>query len=358
MMNQFTKIVRAPSNIALIKYMGKIGASAHLPENASLSMTLDRLATWVEIESSPAPPARAPTVRLLPQAPRVRADRLRVPDLSEAGRAKVIRHVERVRASAREILPAFGLESAESGRDLVLRSANTFPEASGIASSASSFAAITLATAYACAREPEAFGRAFASRPELKRALARVSRQGSGSSCRSFEGPFVLWEGENAFSVPSALPPLRHFVILISESAKEVSSSEAHERVKTSPLWQGRVLRAESRLAALLRAVEQGELVSVARLAWQEAWEMHSLFHTSAEPFSYWQPGTMGALRWLAPFVREGGAPPIVTLDAGPNLHLIVPETQSPLWTERLHERFGTSAVLSDTQGTGATEAQ
>ena len=42
--------VRAPSNIALIKYMGKTDSTRNLPENPSLSMTLDRLCTYLEVE--------------------------------------------------------------------------------------------------------------------------------------------------------------------------------------------------------------------------------------------------------------------------------------------------------------------
>ena len=42
--------VRAPSNIALIKYMGKTDPTRNLPENPSLSMTLNRLCTYLEVE--------------------------------------------------------------------------------------------------------------------------------------------------------------------------------------------------------------------------------------------------------------------------------------------------------------------
>ena len=66
----------------------------------------------------------------------------------------------------------------------------------------------------------------------------------------------------------------------------------------------------------LLSALGEAELSVAARIAWTEAWEMHSLFHTAEPPFSYWLPETMAALRWLEPWVAGPGAP-IVTLDAG-----------------------------------------
>jgi mevalonate pyrophosphate decarboxylase len=80
---------------------------------------------------------------------------------------------------------------------------------------------------------------------------------------------------------------------------------------------------------------------------------MHSLFHTSAQPFSYWQGGTMDALQWLSPLIRSE-EPPIVTLDAGPNVHVIVPEKHRADWRSRLHGKFGTRVILEDAQGTGA----
>jgi len=347
--------VRAPSNIALMKYMGKIDAQKNIPENASLSMTLDSLASWVSIESKPA--SGAGSVTLLPEAPG-ESSKFRIPNLSEKGRQKVIRHVEFVRQSLGSLLAPYGLEPISEPVDLVMKSANTFPEASGIASSASSFAAITLASAVAFSKDPEAFEKAFTAEISLKRALARLSRQGSGSSCRSFEGPFVEWEGESAFAAESALPALRHFVVLISDSPKAVSSSEAHLRVKTSPLWKDRPARVHARLELLKTALKQADLSTLARLTWEEAWEMHSLFHTSQPPFSYWRGGSVEALQWFAPLVGGAKAPdgalPIVTMDAGPNVHVIVPEADGEIWKARLEAQFGAHALLQDRPGTGA----
>jgi diphosphomevalonate decarboxylase len=347
--------VRAPSNIALIKYMGKVDSVANLPENSSLSMTLDSLCTWVELEELSQ--TSGGLVNWVPEVPGLAPPGLRLPDLSEKGRAKLFRHVEKVRDAAAEFLSPWGLRAKAGLREKnwLLRSANTFPEASGIASSASSFAAVTLAVATACAEDSLAFERVYQKESELKRALARLSRQGSGSSCRSFEGPWVLWQNENAHVIPAQLPELRHFVILVSAEAKAVSSSEAHARVKTSPLWNGRVERAEQRVVELQGALLAGDLARISRIAWSEFWEMHSLFHTCEVPFTYWKPGSIEALQWLAPFVREA-KPPIVTMDAGPNIHLTVEASQAAVWRERLMQKYGATGFLEDRPGLGARE--
>ena len=343
---------RAPANIALIKYMGKRGDN--LPENPSLSLTLEGLCSIAELSFDP---QGTPGVRWIPELPQPTEalTRLEVPKLPREGQARVMNFLRKVLGLAPALLKEYGLEPLmASGEPCVeLRTANTFPASSGIASSASSFAAVTLAGVGALAADPRAF-RAALARPELRRALARISRTGSGSSCRSFEGPWVSWEGESSAIYERArLPDLTNFVLLVSTEPKGVASSVAHERVRSSPLWAGRPERARQRYQDLRTALERGDLPGVARLAWTEAWEMHSLFHTASEPFTYWEPGTIEALHFLAAHLRDE-RPPIVTMDAGPNLHVLVETDQASRWRELLAAKFGAGKLLEDRQGLGA----
>lgn len=354
--------VRAPSNIALIKYMGKKDVVSNLPENGSISMTLDSLCTIVDLERG------FERDRWIPELPVAARDfgsgeTPKVPVLDDKAQAKIARHIARVKSALPDILPRHGLEAdpVALGQGWTLRSANTFPHSSGIASSASAFAAITLVSARAGARDLGAFDKAWAQSSGLREAFSRLARQGSGSSCRSLDGPWVGWgvggNLEEVRTLTSGLPQLAHFVIVVSEAEKPVSSSEAHSRVKSSPLWAGRVARVEKRLIDLQAALAIGSLRSVSRIAWTECWEMHSLFHTAEQPFTYWEPTTIKALKALAPFVERDGVPPIVTLDAGPNIHVSVPAADAPLWKDRLNGLMEGRAIriLSDRQGTGAT---
>ena len=43
-------LAQAPSNIALIKYMGKKDENSNLPDNSSLSYTLNNLLSTVKLE--------------------------------------------------------------------------------------------------------------------------------------------------------------------------------------------------------------------------------------------------------------------------------------------------------------------
>lgn len=355
---------RAPSNIALIKYMGKKDHLLNLPENGSVSMTLDALCSVAEITvSSSRDPIRtfSSRIRWVSERPQGFVHLpLEAPLLDENGISKLIRHAERVVLFCREIFPRFEIELGSlalpnSKESLLFRTANTFPQASGIASSASAFGAITLVTALACARDRRKFEQLWAENPLFREELAQVSRQGSGSSCRSLGGPWVMWEDQAVSVLPSQMPKMAHFVLLVSDRQKEVSSSQAHSRIKTSPLWEKRPERVAQRLVKMKAAIAAGDLPTVSQIAWSESWEMHSLFHTCAEPFSYWEPASIRALQMLSPFMKEAN-PPIVTLDAGPNIHVIVEATQRQQWFDHLRKICGPEMkILSDQQGTGAS---
>jgi diphosphomevalonate decarboxylase len=268
------------------------------------------------------------------------------------------RHWKRVGEVSPEFLQAAGFRARSGGpTSVTLQTLNTFPMGSGIASSASSFAALTLAGLVASVQEEDLERlRSFWKTPQaasLKRSCARVSRQGSGSSCRSFEGPWVEWSHEDAAQFATKMPEMAHFVVVLSKTEKLISSSQAHLRVKTSPQWAGRVSRVNQRFHLMKSAMLEGDIAKVARFAWSEMWEMHNLFHTASEPFSYWLPGTLNALHTFADDMLSS-QPPIVTLDAGPNLHVLIPQTERSKWFAILKERFGEENLLSDAQGMGA----
>lgn len=284
----------APSNIALIKYMGKTKTASNTPANASLSYTLEHLRTFVRLERGPAGWQPLEGYDVL--------------QLSEHGRTKFLAHFARLKG-------AWKIEG-----EFTVRSANNFPSDCGLASSASSFAALTEA-AYALARKQH---------PELEVSAAvraRLSRLGSGSSCRSFFTPWALWRGETA--EPVNLPgPLAHAVVLCEAGKKDVSSSEAHRRVTSSALFTGRVARAEARLEQLTRALRENDWREAFELCWSEFWDMHALFETSRPSFGYMNAGTLAVLARLRSIWQRDGDGPLVTMDAGPNVHLLLREDQ------------------------------
>lgn len=288
--------VSAPSNIALIKYMGKTDTQANRPANRSLSWTLGALRTTVEIEAD-ANLTMDVWEPLDGMGPRL--------ELSEKGKQKFLKHVERVR----QVTGVKGF--------FHIRSANNFPSDCGIASSASSFAALTMAVIQ-ISEKLDAKYRA----PSLSEQAA-LSRQGSGSSCRSFFAPWSLWDQEGARGLELPVAKLIHQVVVLNAAKKEVSSSEAHQRCTTSLLFQGRVVRAEQRLESLIKAFREGSWRMAMEITWAEFWDMHALFETSQPAFGYFHPDSFRVLAKVRDFWQAHEDGPLATMDAGANVHLL-----------------------------------
>lgn len=294
----------APSNIALIKYMGKSSTSGNLPANASISYTLEHLRSFVTLEEAPQDS----------WAPLAGFSELK---MSDTGRQKFLAHFARLKE----------LWGVQGG--YLIRSANNFPADCGIASSASSFAALTLAS-------HELAMRRGLIQTLSAGELSRLSRLGSGSSCRSFFTPWALWRSEGAEPVTLNMK-LQHAVVLVGEEKKAVSSSEAHLRVTSSLLYRGRTQRAEDRLRALTSALQSGSWKDAFEICWSEFWDMHVLFETSQPSFGYMNANSLQVLNQMRQIWREEGDGPLVTMDAGPNVHLLLRNEQIARAKDWLH---------------------
>lgn len=299
-------VAHAPANIALIKYMGKKDASSNNPDNSSLSYTLNNLLSTVKLEAIDAS-EDAWEPLLTPGAPEF--------TLSTAGQKKFLNHLARLKKH-------FAYEGS-----FLVQSCNNFPHSSGMASSASSFAALTRCAAAALA---ELTQKVIPSVDEQ----AYFSRLGSGSSCRSFYAPWSIWQENEVREIDLPYPQLLHQAIVISSEKKDVSSSDAHQRVKTSKSYETRSARAEENLSSLLNAFTNQDWTSAYQICWREFQDMHQLFNTCEEPFSYISDDSLIVLNELEQFWEKKGDGPIVTMDAGPNIHLLYRPDQLELARE------------------------
>lgn len=307
----------APSNIALIKYMGKLSQDSNRPTNSSLSWTIESMRSFVRITED----------QNLPDdqwKPLLRDDLVAL-HLSEKGQQRFLKHFKNIKKQ-------FGIQG-----NYLIESGNNFPSDCGLASSASSFAALTKVAVKAFANHHSE----AADLNDLEQ--AELSRLGSGSSCRSFFGPWSLWFSEGVRPLEFPISQLRHQVLIIEDEIKKVSSSEAHQRVTTSPLFVGRPQRAEARLADLMvvfKHIEQeGAWKSAFEIVWDEFLDMHALFETSQQPFTYMTSKTKESLKFLRDYWDQNQDGPLVTMDAGANIHLLYRDDQKAL-QEKFSQHF------------------
>lgn len=293
----------APSNIALIKYMGKIGQTGNVSSNPSISYTLDHLLTFIEMELI------SDKVNSSDRWESLKMDGYPSIEISANGQSRFLKHL------------LFLKEKMKFSGSFIVRTNNNFPSDCGLASSASSFAALTLC-AYKAIKDIN---------PSLDLSLeqlADLSRQGSGSSCRSLFTPWSVWDETGARSIDIPIRNLLHQVVVISDQVKSVSSSEAHKRISTSLLSRDRTQRATERQKELISSMRNLDWKKSYELIWADFWDMHALFETSHPPFGYMSHGSQEVLRLAQNLWERQGDGPWITMDAGPNVHLLFRKDQ------------------------------
>jgi diphosphomevalonate decarboxylase len=284
----------ACANIALIKYWGNRDAALRLPANGSISMNLEGLFTRT-------------TVTWDEKQVMSKDDILTINGISITGKAlqRVSDFLDLVR------------NMAGMGWRAEVVSENNFPAGAGIASSASAFAALSLAASVAAGLDLE------------PAALSRLARRGSGSACRSIPGGFVEWQAgagnEDSFAFSIAPPEhweLADCIAVVSAEQKPTGSTEGHSRAGTSPLQDGRVADAPRRLDLCRRALLSRDFEALAGIIELDSNLMHAVMMTSSPPLFYWKESTLTVMRLVREW-RLGGLPVCYSIDAGPNVHVI-----------------------------------
>lgn len=276
-------IVSAAANIALIKYWGKSDQSGNQPATASLSVGLEDLRTITRVSVS-------------------ETDAI-IGELGEQGRARLSSFINRFREE-------HGIQQA-----LNVSTENNFPTASGLASSASGFAAITLALTHLF--KPEM--------TDLEK--SQVARQGSGSAARSVYGGYVeVVLSDDSYAQP-VMPaedwPLDVLVAVVQENSKAMGSSEAMKHTAaTSPVYADWIDTHKADMDIARSAIAERDFVKLADISEHSCLKMHSTMMTSRPPVLYWKPATVSIIH-LAQHLRAAGTQVFFTIDAGAQVKLI-----------------------------------
>lgn len=322
-MNKCT--VRAGSNIAFIKYWGVADATLNIPLNSSISMTLADAHTTTTIEWADDDFETGRDAITINDQP-----------VTENAQARTVKHLDRIRA-------ATGIN-----RRAKIASVNNFPLGAGIASSASGFAALTVAAVQS-------------SQAELSPTqIGSLTRRGSGSACRSLFGGFVLWDQghDDATSQARKLYPpdywdLYDIVAVVDTGEKSVSSEGGHRIAHTSPLNTARVEAANRSLPMITDAIARRDLATLGPLIEQDALAMHGVMMTGSPALLYWQPGTIEVLHAVLNWRTQDGVPVYFTIDAGPNLHCICEGQTVEEVTTRLQSLAHVRDILISRPGPG-----
>ena len=297
-----------PSNIALIKYWGKY--ENQIPANPSISYTLNHCRTNTTMEFSEGEDFSVQTF------------------LAGNEELKFAEKIEKYFKNIEQYLPWI-----LKGK-YVIRTENTFPHSSGIASSASGFGAIAK-----CLMQLDAIFSGNTSEEEPLKKASFLARLGSGSACRSLYNGLVVWGNTREVEGSSDLyavqypndeihPVFKNFndwVLLIHEGEKSVSSTVGHGLMKTNPYAERRFQEAHENFAKLKNILKTGDLEGFIKLTEHEALTLHAMMMMSDPAFILMKTGTLEVINKIWDFRRITGLPLFFTLDAGANVHLLFP---------------------------------
>ena len=302
---------QSPSNIALVKYWGKRGKQ--LPQNPSISFTLSecRSETFVNFE---------------------KADRFGFQFFFEGKENPAFgAKIEKFLLENQAFLTFINQLS------LKVESHNTFPHSSGIASSASSMSAFVM-----CLMEIESLLVGLSTGSGTLTKASYFSRLASGSASRSVFPKMALWgatdcykgsSDEYAVSLENDIHPVfktfRDSILIVSGDTKSVSSRAGHGLMEGNPYATARYAQANENIKNLLAALKSGDLDTFINITESEALQLHALMMCSNPSFILMKPNTLRIIEAVRNFRNETQIPLCFTLDAGPNVHLLYPDSEA-----------------------------
>lgn len=285
MKTQVTAVAYA--NIALCKYWGKSGP-LDSPATPSISLALDSLTTTTSVSRIEGDVDEV----LINGAPAKNLELSRVVNYLDLWRG----------------------EGLATGR-LRIASENSFPMASGLASSSSAFAA--LATAL----------RELNDNKLDTTQLSRLARRGSGSAARSVTGGLSsLSSGDDPAAkqlTAAADVPWGMVVGVVDSEPKQYSSREGMRLTQqTSTYYRGWIMQARHDYRYMLHALRSWDLTLVGELAEANSNAMHGCMLATRPTLMYWYAGTMDLMHAVVKWRREG-LQAYYTVDAGSHVAVL-----------------------------------
>ncbi len=340
---------KAPSNIALVKYWGKHGMQ--LPKNTSISFTLDACHTITTLEFR---------------------NHTKVGSISHKNELNFNVYVDDQRQDDFKPKIAAFLTRIKNyvpfldDYDLNIKTHNSFPHSSGIASSASGMAALAL-----CIMSMEKELNPSMSDEFFYQKASWLARLGSGSAARSIKGSIVVW-GEHPglkgssdlfgvefpHEVHTNFHNFHDTILLVDKGQKQVSSTVGHNLMHEHPFAGQRFDQANENISKLSAILQNGDLKAFVALVESEALTLHAMMMTSNPYFILMKPNTLSIINKIWDFRKKTGATICFTLDAGANVHVLYPEKEK----ESIHKFITTellqfcqnSHYISDRIGAGA----
>lgn len=266
---------KGPINIALIKYWGKADEDLITPLNNSISLTLDTNTFYTE-------------TKVTIQSIEENKDKIKENIITlkiNGNPSKITKRIKNIFQKFLSMDFPICRELSSLILDIKIESINTFPIASGCASSASSMAALVLAITSAFKLEN------ILSKTEL----TKIARLGSGSACRSIFGGICEWitgNGDSSLAVQlyeKSYWELGVKLIIVNQKEKDISSSEGMKITKeTSELFKYRINHIVNKhLEILKKSLNEKDFNTFAEIVIKDSNNFHACCRDSYPSINY-----------------------------------------------------------------------
>ena len=296
----------------MIKYWGKEDEELIIPLNNSISLTLDTNTFYTETK-----------VTIQPIDNINNSIKENLISLSINGKpSNITNRVKNVFKKFFSLDIPICKELSSLILDIKIESINTFPIASGCASSASSMAALVLAIASALKLEN------IVSKTEL----TKIARLGSGSACRSIFGGICEWvkgSGDNSYAIQlyeNSYWNLGIKLIIVNQKEKDISSSIGMKITKeTSELFKHRINHVvNNNLEKLKKSLKEKDFNSFSEIVIKDSNNFHACCRDSYPSINYLNEESdfiMKSVMVLNKLIKKNIC--AYTFDAGSNAFLI-----------------------------------
>ena len=305
---------QSPSNIALVKYWGK--SEPQIPKNTSISFTLNKCHTNTTLEFFKKEiPSDDFNIKVIFEN-----------KVNDEFKPKIEQFFKRIV----KYVPFI------TEYNFVIKTQNSFPHSSGIASSASGMSALAL-----CLMSLEKKLNPSVTEKYFKQKASFLARLGSGSAARSIEGELIVWgehqeipNSSDLYGIKFLYPIHENFknyhdtILLVDKGEKQVSSTVGHDLMHGHPFAQQRFEQAKKNISAISKILQNGNLEAFVKLVESEALTLHAMMLTSDPYFILMKSNTLKIIENIWEFRNKTKSNICFTLDAGANVHVLFPERE------------------------------
>ena len=320
----------AHSNVGLIKYWGRRDVNLNLPNNSSISMTLDdafKTTTSVLFSS------------------RINSDTLYIDGkLQDMVGDDALQRSKSVKAAV-DLMRSV----AQISTKVLIVSENSFPVANSVAPGISGAAALVFAVANALNLGLNT------------KELSRIARQIGGSSCRSMYGGIVEWEkgssddGSDSYAtqiVNQTYWPNLIDMVVITDDSKKLRSGRASASVETGPLYSNRPPFAEDNLVKMKGYLLKQDFSAMAEIIMKDSNNMHATMMDSWPPLMYLDELSKEIIYNIEELNRKMGRNVAAyTFDSAPNAHIITTRDTDPTIRDTLAGIDGIKSIVTSGMG-------